>query len=114
MQKPGKVYLIGAGPGDPGLFTLKGQRILQKADVVIYDRLASPAILNMARSDAEKIYVGKISGRHALSQEEINQLLVEKARQGLTVARLKEAILFYMAGEEKKPCLCASMAWSLK
>lgn len=102
MQKPGKVYLIGAGPGDPGLFTLKGQRILQKADVVIYDRLASPAILNMARSDAEKIYVGKISGRHALSQEEINQLLVEKARQGLTVARLKggDPFLYGRGGEE--------------
>ena len=68
MQKQGKVYLIGAGPGDPGLFTIKGQRILQKADVVVYDRLAGQALLDMARSDAEKIYVGKVSGRHALSR----------------------------------------------
>ena len=59
MKKKGVVYLIGAGPGDPGLFTLKGQRILQQADVIIYDRLVGDTLLNMARSDAEKIYVGK-------------------------------------------------------
>lgn len=102
MQKQGMVYLIGAGPGDPGLLTIKGQRILQKADVVVYDRLAGQAILNMARSDAEKIYVGKASGRHALSQDEINQLLVEKASQGLTVARLKggDPFLYGRGGEE--------------
>jgi len=102
MLKQGKVYLIGAGPGDPGLFTIKGQRILQKADVIVYDRLAGQALLNMARNDAEKIYVGKISGRHALTQDEINQLLVEKARQGLTVARLKggDPFLYGRGGEE--------------
>jgi uroporphyrinogen III methyltransferase/synthase len=102
MANKGVVYLIGAGPGDPGLFTLKGQRILQQADVVIYDRLVGETLLNMARSDAEKIYVGKASGRHALSQEEINQLLVEKASQGLAVARLKggDPFLYGRGGEE--------------
>lgn len=102
MKKKGVVYLIGAGPGDPGLFTLKGQRILQQADVIIYDRLVGDTLLNMARSDAEKIYVGKASGRHALSQEQINQLLVEKASQGLIVARLKggDPFLYGRGGEE--------------
>lgn len=113
MKKKGVVYLIGAGPGDPGLFTLKGQRILQQADVIIYDRLVGDTLLNMARSDAEKIYVGKASGRHALSQEQINQLLVEKASQGLIVARLKGGSL-YTGGEEKRRSMYASMAWILK
>ncbi|HBK54587.1 MAG TPA: uroporphyrinogen-III C-methyltransferase, partial [Syntrophomonas wolfei] len=102
MEKKGMVYLIGAGPGDPGLFTLKGKRVLEKAEVVVYDRLVGDEILSMANPDAEFIYVGKASSRHALSQDEINVLLAEKAAQGKIVARLKggDPFLFGRGGEE--------------
>jgi uroporphyrinogen III methyltransferase/synthase len=98
----GLVYLIGAGPGDPGLLTIKAREVLEKAEVVIYDRLVGPEILAMANSAAEFIYVGKISGRHALPQGEINQLLVEKAAAGKRVARLKggDPFLYGRGGEE--------------
>ena len=102
MAEQGFVYLIGAGPGDPGLFTIKGQQILEKADVVIYDRLIGQEILDYARPDAEMIYVGKASSRHALPQDDINQLLVEMARPGKIVARLKggDPFVFGRGGEE--------------
>ena len=102
MAEQGFVYLIGAGPGDPGLFTIKGQQILEKADVVVYDRLIGQEILDHARQDAEMIYVGKASSRHALPQDDINRLLVEKARQGKIVARLKggDPFVFGRGGEE--------------
>jgi uroporphyrinogen III methyltransferase/synthase len=102
MKKKGMVYLIGAGPGDPGLFTLKGKRVLEKAEVVVYDRLVGDEILSMANPAAEFIYVGKASSRHALSQDEINALLAEKATQGKIVARLKggDPFLFGRGGEE--------------
>lgn len=102
MGKQGKVYLIGAGPGDPGLFTIKGMRILERSDVVVYDRLVGEELLKQTRPDAEKIYVGKISGRHALSQDEINKLLVERAAAGHMVARLKggDPFLYGRGGEE--------------
>ena len=74
-----KVYLIGAGPGDPGLLTIKGKDILEKADVVVYDYLANDTLLGYARSDAERIYVGKVAGNHALPQDGINKLIIEKA-----------------------------------
>lgn len=101
MQK-GICYLIGAGPGDPGLFTLKGRACLERADVVIYDYLCNPALLNYAPEAAEKIYVGKKAGAHTLSQEEINALLVEKVYAGKNVARLKggDPFLFGRGGEE--------------
>jgi len=83
-----KVYLIGAGPGDPGLITLKAIKAIKRADVVVYDYLANPRLLDYARPEAEKIYVGKKGGHHTLSQEGINRLLVEKAREGKIVARL--------------------------
>ncbi|MDL2286121.1 uroporphyrinogen-III C-methyltransferase [Desulfococcaceae bacterium OttesenSCG-928-F15] len=98
----GKVFLIGAGPGDPGLFTLKGKECLEKASVVIYDYLASPALLSFANPEAEIIYVGKKGGDHTLPQEEINALIVEKAKTGAVVARLKggDPFIFGRGGEE--------------
>ncbi len=101
-KKPGKVYLIGAGPGDPGLITLKGRECLNKADVVIYDHLANPRLLAHAKPETEKMYVGKRSDEHTVEQERINELLVEEARRGRTVARLKggDAFIFGRGGEE--------------
>ena len=102
--KLGKVYLVGAGPGDPGLITVKGLACLKKADVIIYDRLVDDSILREARHDAEKIYVGKASSHHTLEQETINQLLVQKAREGKIVVRLKGGDPFVLGrgGEEAK------------
>ncbi|MBI4644027.1 MAG: hypothetical protein HY743_09985 [Deltaproteobacteria bacterium] len=96
------VYLVGAGPGDPGLITVKGRKVLRKAQVVVYDQLASPELLKEAPADAEIIYVGKKAGAHALPQEGINRLLVDKARAGLTVVRLKggDPFVFGRGGEE--------------
>ena len=100
---PGKVYLIGAGPGDPGLFTLKGKRCLEEADVVAYDALANPRLLAFAKPDAELIYVGKRGGAHALPQEEIGALLVERARAGKIVARLKGGDPFVFGRGGRRP-----------
>jgi uroporphyrinogen III methyltransferase/synthase len=99
---PAKVYLVGAGPGDPGLITVKGLACLRQANVVIYDRLVDESILKEARADSEKIYVGKASDRHTLEQEKINELLLEKSRQGKVVVRLKGGDPFVLGrgGEE--------------
>ncbi len=106
-----KVYLIGAGPGDPGLFTLRGRDCMAAADVVIYDALANDALLAHARKDAELIYVGKVAGNHALPQDGINQLLVDKAREGKVVARLKggDPYIFGRGGEEAEALLEAGI-----
>ncbi len=98
----GFVYLIGAGPGDPDLITLKAIKAIKRADVIVYDYLANPRLLTYASPEAEKIYVGKKGGCHTLSQEGINQLLVEKAKEGKVVARLKggDPFLFGRGGEE--------------
>jgi len=101
-NRKGKVYLVGAGPGDPGLLTIKGRECISRADVLIYDFLANPAFLEYAREGAELIYVGKQGGRHTASQEKINSLIVEKARQGKMVVRLKggDPFIFGRGGEE--------------
>lgn len=101
-KKPGTVYLVGAGPGDPGLITRAGAEALGRADVVVYDRLASPALLGLARRGAELVYVGKASSRHTLTQDRINALLAEHALQGRTVCRLKggDPFVFGRGGEE--------------
>jgi uroporphyrinogen III methyltransferase/synthase len=100
--KTGKVYLVGAGPGDPGLITCKGRACLEAADVVVYDHLAEEGLLENAPAPAERIYVGKSAGRHTLPQEEINRLLVARAREGKTVVRLKGGDPFVLGrgGEE--------------
>jgi uroporphyrinogen III methyltransferase/synthase len=101
-MKQGKVYLVGAGPGDPGLMTVKGLDCLRQADVVIYDRLVDECLLNEARPEAEKIYVGKADRLHILEQDSINQLLLEKTREGKVVVRLKGGDPFVLGrgGEE--------------
>ena len=114
-MKSGICYLVGAGPGDPGLLTLKGRACLERADVVVYDYLCNPALLRLAPDVAEKVYVGKKSGDHSLSQDEINALLVDKTRGGKIVVRLKggDPFLFGRGGEEAEALADAKCAFEI-
>lgn len=107
----GKVYLVGAGPGDPGLLTLKGKGLLECADIVVYDALVSPQILAMINPLAQKIDAGKRSGRHSLLQEETTQLLIEKAQTQAIVVRLKggDPFVFGRGGEEMEDLVRAGV-----
>ncbi len=102
----GRVVLVGAGPGDPDLITIKGAKALAEADVVVYDRLAAPALLDLAPVGAERIYVGKQPGGHAMRQDQIDAVLMEQARMGRTVVRLKggDPFVFGRGGEELLAC----------
>jgi uroporphyrin-III C-methyltransferase len=107
----GRVVLVGAGPGDPELITLRGARALAEADVVVYDRLVAPALLDLAPPDGERIYVGKEPGRAPVPQREIERLLVTRALAGATVVRLKggDPFVFGRGGEEMAACAAANI-----
>jgi uroporphyrin-III C-methyltransferase len=108
----GKVYLVGAGPGDPGLMTIKGKTLLEHADVVVYDALVSPPILEMINPHAERIDAGKRRGRHSKLQDETNQLLIEKAQTHAVVVRLKggDPFVFGRGGEEMEALIRAGIS----
>lgn len=111
-QNLGKVYLLGAGPGDPGLMTLKGKTLLECADVVVYDALISPPILAMINPNAEQINAGKRRGRHSLLQAEITELLIQKAQSHAVIVRLKggDPFVFGRGGEEMEDLLKAGVS----
>jgi uroporphyrinogen III methyltransferase / synthase len=111
-SRGGKVFLVGAGPGDLGLVTLRAKERIERADVIVYDHLANPEMLGWARDDADIIYAGKKAGEHALTQDEINELLVEKARAGKEVVRLKggDPFVFGRGAEEAKAIVDAGIA----
>lgn len=112
---PGMVYLVGAGPGDPRLITVLGLDRLRQADVVVYDRLVSPRLLDEAPRQAERIFVGKAPGEHSCRQEEINGLLVRHARAGRIVVRLKggDPFVFGRGSEEAMACAEAGVPWEV-
>ncbi|MDY6837777.1 MAG: uroporphyrinogen-III C-methyltransferase [Thermodesulfobacteriota bacterium] len=114
-MKEGKAYLVGAGPGDPDLITVKGMECLKKADVIIYDHLASSKLLKHAREDAETLYVGKEQGAHTLPQDQMNKLLVQKAMEGHTVVRLKggHPFIFGRGGEEAEALAKAGVPFEI-
>ena len=110
-----KVYLVGAGPGDPALITVKGRQILERADAILYDHLASDRLLDLAPASAERIYVGKKRSAHEFSQEEISAMLIEHARRGQTVVRLKggDPFIFGRGGEEMEALAAAGIPFEI-
>ncbi len=115
MEKQGKVYIIGAGPGDPGLVTVKGLKYIREADVIIYDHLVSEEIIRQVKASARLIYAGKKGGAHTLPQEEINRRLVEEAQQGNVVARVKggDPFIFGRGGEEAEALARSGIAFEV-
>ncbi|MBW7859469.1 MAG: uroporphyrinogen-III C-methyltransferase [Rhodocyclaceae bacterium] len=111
-RQPGKVYLVGAGPGDPELLTLKAARLLGEAQAVVFDHLVGEGVLKLVNPSARRVYAGKEAGNHALPQEEINRLLVDLAREGLMVVRLKggDPFIFGRGGEEMEELLSCGIA----
>ena len=114
-KSSGHVYLVGAGPGDPGLISVKGKACIEKADVLVYDFLAASSLLAYAREGAECIYVGKKGGDHTLKQHKINDLLVEKGSAGLVVTRLKggDPFIFGRGGEEVEALIEAGISFEI-
>jgi len=114
-KKEGRVYLVGAGPGDLGLVTLRAKECIEQADVIVYDHLANPEMLSWARESAEIIYAGKKAGEHALTQDEINALLVKKAQEGNQVVRLKggDPFVFGRGAEEAKAIVDAGILFEI-
>ena len=115
MKGKGMVYLVGAGPGDAGLMTMRGSELLARADVVVYDALVNGDLLRLAPAGAELVFAGKRSGLHVMPQEEVNRLLVEKARAGKCVVRLKggDPYVFGRGGEEAEELAAAGILFEV-
>src|ERR1700730_17152384 len=114
-KKEGRGYLVGAGPGDLGLVTLRAKECIGQADVIVYDHLANPEMLSWARESGEILYAGKKAGEHALTQDEINALLVKKAQEGNQVVRLKggDPFVFGRGAEEAKAIVDAGITFEI-
>ncbi|MEW6776201.1 MAG: uroporphyrinogen-III C-methyltransferase, partial [Bdellovibrionota bacterium] len=116
MKKSGKVYLVGAGPGDPGLLTVRGKELLQRADVLVYDYLANPRLVDLVPPRCEKLFVGKKGGsKDNISQENINALIVDRAKKGKAVVRLKggDSFVFGRGGEEAEELVAAGISFEV-
>ena len=114
-MKTGKVYLVGAGPGDPGLMTVRGLQLLRGAQVVVYDKLVNPVLLEEVSAEAERIFVGKQAGRHCIAQSEINEVLIDYAQRGCEVVRLKggDPFVFGRGGEEAEALVDAGVPFEI-
>jgi uroporphyrin-III C-methyltransferase len=114
-MRMGKVYLVGAGPGDPGLITVRGLQLLHSAQVIVYDQLVNPELLEETPSTAIRIFVGKQAGRHCIAQEEINRILIDHARLGYEVVRLKggDPFVFGRGGEEAEALADAEIPFEI-